>query len=210
MDGPTAAGKTTTSRRIAAEFETPYLESGRTYRFVAHAAIRAGVDITDEGDLGSVIDRILSQQDYRDVLAADEHEVRFLRSPEITRAVSRVAAVPSLRSRVTEIIRSWAAMVGPCVIEGRDIGTVVLPGALVKVFLTAPPEVRARRRCVQEPGQAYDEVLDDLLRRDYADSTRTHSPLRPAADACTMDTGGMSVDAVVNAVASFCRSRGFR
>lgn len=207
VDGPTAAGKTTTSRRIASEFGLSYLESGRTYRYVAYVANRAGVDVADEGNVAGVVEHILERREYQDVLAADDREVRYLRSPEVTRAVSRVAAVPKLRSRVTDIIRSWAHAVGFCVIEGRDIGTVVFPDALVKIFLTASPEIRARRRYVQEAGQSYEDVLTDLLRRDQADSTRKHSPLTPAVDAYKIDTSEKPIDAVVHEVAELCRSR---
>lgn len=208
LDGPTAAGKTTASRRIATDMKIFYLESGRTYRYVAHAALSSGADVADERAVVSVAERILDQRAYLGVLEADDHEVSYLRAPEVTRAVSQVAAVHQLRLRVTEIIRSWACAVGRCVVEGRDIGTVVFPDARVKVFLTAAPEVRARRRQVQEPGQRYEVVLEDLLSRDRADSTRKHSPLVAAADALTIDTSEMTPDAVVDEIAGLCGDRG--
>lgn len=200
VDGPTAAGKTTTSRRVAARLGISYLESGRTYRYLAHAALLSGVDLADEHEVTRVADRILDLREYQDVLGAADDRVSHLRGQEVTRAVSRVASLYQVRDRVTEIIRSWARSVGLCVVEGRDIGTTVFPDARVKVFLTAAPEVRAGRRHAQEPGQTVEEVLRDLRDRDRADSTRKHSPLVPAADARTIDTSGMTIDAVVREV----------
>lgn len=209
LDGPTAAGKTTTSRRVARELDVWYLESGRTYRYVAHAALESGVDMTDDHKLSQVGERLLRQPAYADILKADDRDVRFLRVPEVTRAVSRVAAVAKLRHWVTEIIRSWAMSVGPCVIEGRDIGTDVFPDAVVKIFLTAAPHVRAQRRHAQEPGQSFKAVLDDLMRRDRADSTRAHSPLVKADGAYVIDTTSRTVDEVVRMVLDQCKRKKF-
>lgn len=209
LDGPTAAGKTTTSRRVARELDVWYLESGRTYRYVAHAALESGVDMADDHELSQVGERLLRQPAYADILKADDRDVRFLRVPEVTRAVSRVAAVAKLRHWVTEIIRSWAMSVGPCVIEGRDIGTDVFPDAVVKIFLTATPHVRAQRRHAQEPGQSFKAVLDDLIRRDRADSTRAHSPLVKADGAYVIDTTSRTVDEVVRMVLDQCKRKKF-
>jgi cytidylate kinase len=210
LDGPTAAGKTTTGRRIARHLDVWYLESGRTYRYVAHAALESGVDLADDHALSRVGEQLLRQPSYDDILKADDRDVRFLRRPDVTRAVSRVAAVGKLRHWVTEIIRSWASSVGPCVIEGRDIGTDVFPDAAVKIFLTATPDVRARRRHVQEPGQPYKVVFDDLMRRDQADSTRVHSPFTRAEGAYVIDTTAMTVDEVVRTALDHCGRNGFR
>lgn len=209
LDGPTAAGKTTTSRRVAQELDVWCLESGRTYRYVAHAALESGVEMADDHALAEVGERLLQHPSYDDILLADDRDVRFLRRPEVTRAVSRVASVGKLRHWVTEIIRSWAQSVGPCVIEGRDIGTDVFPDAAVKIFLTASPRERARRRHLQEPGQSFKVVFDDLMRRDQADSTRAHSPLAKADGAHVIDTTDMTVNKVVLKALDQCRSSGF-
>ena len=209
VDGPTAAGKTTTSRRIAADLGISYLESGRTYRYVAHVVLREHIDVDDEVAVTVAAERIIDHRDYLDVLSAPDDQVTYLRSVRVTRAVSRVAALDRLRYGVTNIIRTWAQSVGPCIVEGRDIGTTVFPDARVKVFLTASSEIRARRRQVQEPGQRYETVLDDLLRRDEADRGRAASPLRAAADARWIDTSDMTVDDVVSEIAKLCDTRGF-
>jgi len=129
---------------------------------------------------------------------------RVLRQLDVTHAVSLVARVPGLRSKLTSLTRSWAAGRGKsCIIEGRDIGTTVFPDAPVKFYLTAEPEVRALRRVKQEGG-SYEVILKDVLRRDDADMTRQDSPLRPAEDAVLIDTTWLSINQVVEQMLSRC------
>jgi cytidylate kinase len=204
VDGPTAAGKTTTSRQVASVFAIPYLESGRTYRLVAYAVLQRNVDLADERSLIRICDELRHDNAYQRVLSASDHDAAFLRTPEVTRAVSPVASAPALRERITHMTRSWATLFPACVIEGRDIGTAVFPDASVKIFLTAGPEVRARRRYRQEPTQPYEMILNDLIRRDYMDESRTHAPLTPATDATVIDTSEMPVNDVVRKMVSLC------
>jgi cytidylate kinase len=208
VDGPTAAGKTTTSRRIAAILAIPYLESGRTYRLVAYTALERGVDVTDEEALSKICDTLLAERAYEAILSAHDNDAAFLRTPEVTRAVSPVASAPRLREKVTTLTRSWAKLMHTCVIEGRDIGTVVFPDAPVKVFLTALPEVRARRRHAEEAWRPYQEILNELMRRDQADSTRRAAPLVPADDAKIIDTSDMSIHSVVTEMVRLCVAAG--
>ena len=118
--------------------------------------------------------------------------------------MSAVSSVSGLRIHITGLIRSWAAAACGSIIEGRDIGTTVFPSAVVKFYLTAAPEVRARRRVADEPGRPYQDVLVDVLRRDHADETRKASPLRPAPDSVLIDTSDLSVEAVVAAMTRRC------
>ncbi|MGH4019720.1 MAG: (d)CMP kinase [Pseudonocardiaceae bacterium] len=208
VDGPTAAGKTTTSRLLANVLRLNYLESGRAYRLVAYTALQYGSELDDELQLEGLCDEIISKSGVTALLSSDGSAYP-LRSPEVDRAITRVAGVPGLREKITQLTRAWANESAPCVIEGRDIGTVVFPTSQVKFFLTASPEVRAYRRHAQESGRSYEAVLEDLLRRDKVDSSRAASPLMPATDANIIDTTDMSVPEVVDAMLGRCRVHGF-
>lgn len=199
IDGPGGVGKSTLAAGIAAETGLPHLDTGSTYRAATVAALDAGVDLGDE----SAVDAAVARVDIRieDGLAfVDGRDItQRLRSEEVTDAVSVVAAHSDVRDRIVSLQRSWvASRGGAAVVEGRDIGTVVFPDADVKVFLTATPEVRARRRAGDQEaaGKHVDEIADDLARRDRIDSTREASPLRPAPDAMVIDTSELDVDEV--------------
>lgn len=192
IDGPAGAGKSTVARAVAERLGYTYLDSGAMYRAVALAARRrrslpATVAATVQIDLG---DRVLL--DGEDVTDA-------IRAPEVSEDASVAASQPPVREAMVTQQRRLLRT-GDWVAEGRDIGTVVAPEAEVKVFLTAAPEVRAARRAA-ELGADPEAVLAEQLIRDERDSQRTHSPLRPAAGAVTVDTSALSLDQVVERVA---------
>lgn len=181
-----------------------YVDTGAMYRIATLAMLRAGVDLEDPEAIAAAAAVPLSvgfdpqvEQTYLD---GEDVSVQ-IRSEEVTRAVSAVAAVPAVRSRLVVLQRELADGADSVVVEGRDIGTVVLPGADVKIFLTASAETRARRRNDQNiaAGSAddYDTVLADVRRRDHLDSTRAVSPLRPAEDALIVDTSDMTQAEVI-------------
>lgn len=210
VDGPAAAGKTTTSLIIAKRYGLKYLESGRAYRLMAYLALCNGVRLDNESALVALYRSVFGNQATASMVFEEtERHGDSLRSPDVTRAVSKVSGMPALRTRITELIRSWAASASGGVVEGRDIGTTVFPRAAVKFFLTAAPDVRAQRRAADEVGRAYQDVLADVLRRDDADRNRTASPLRPAQDSIVIDTSHLSVDAVVTMMAHRCDEVGF-
>ncbi len=206
IDGPAGAGKSTVARALAQELGYTYLDSGAMYRCVAlrsleepgrePAALARAAAIELGGGAGAEPGRVLL--DGRDVTAA-------IRAPEVTRAASVVAAEPGVRDALVAKQRALIAA-GDWVAEGRDIGTVVAPDAAVKVFLTADPDERARRRAA-ELGAAPEMVLAEQTLRDERDSTRAHSPLRPAPGAVAIDTSGQDVAQVVARIAALVQRR---
>lgn len=192
IDGPAGAGKSTVARAVARALGWTYLDSGAMYRAVALAALREA-PFPAHIELG---ERILC--DGRDVTAD-------IRTPEVTEKASEVAADPAVRERLVAMQRALIAG-GDWVAEGRDIGTVVAPGAEVKVFLTASAQERARRRAEQE-GRPVQDVLAEQTARDGRDESREHSPLEVAADAVTLDTTGLSIDDVVARIAALVPGR---
>jgi cytidylate kinase len=181
IDGPAGAGKSTVARAVADALGFTYLDSGAMYRAAALAAdpIRARVDLTQDGKV------LLDGTDVTDQI----------RTPEVSERASVVAADPRVRSSLVNQQRRIIES-GDWVAEGRDIGTVVAPGAEVKVFLTAQPEERARRRAEQTGGDV-GVVLQEQTLRDQRDQTREHSPLTKADDATEVDTTGLTIDEVV-------------
>lgn len=208
VDGPAAAGKTTTCLALADLFGLEYLESGRTYRILAYETLRRGIPADDHAAVVALCDDLIRESERSGLLAVDRYAAQDLRSSEVNVAVSGVAKIADLRRRVTRLVRMWADRRARCVVEGRDIGTVVFPAAEVKFFLTATPRVRAGRRIVQEGAGSYEEVLRDVLRRDLADMAREASPLIPADDAVTIDTTSLSLVQVLDRMVAVCRSRG--
>jgi cytidylate kinase len=201
IDGPSGSGKSTVARGVGAALALPVLDTGAMYRAVTLAVLRAGGAPGDAGAAASIargsvieVDRGVTTLDGRDVSGP-------IRGPDVTAAVSDVSAHPEVRAVLVARQREWVARRGGGVVEGRDIGTVVFPDAVVKVFLTASHEERARRRQRDEAGAdrqvAVDDVRAALERRDAIDSGRAVSPLRPAADAMLIDTTAANVDDVV-------------
>jgi cytidylate kinase len=182
-----------------------YLDTGAMYRIVTLAVLRAGIDLNDVDAVSAASADVDLAVGYdpdgdRSYLAGEDVSVE-IRGDEVTKAVSAVSAVPAVRTRLVQLQRELATGQGSVVVEGRDIGTVVLPNADVKIFLTASAEERARRRNDQNIasglGDAYDAVLADVKRRDHLDSTRAVSPLRAADDALVVDTSDMTEPQVV-------------
>lgn len=204
VDGPSGTGKSTTCRSLAKRLDARYVDTGAMYRVATLAVLRAGVDPADTARvIAATADLPLEVNDDPDstaVIFNGEDVAAEIRGPEVTRNVSAVSAIPEVRANLVELQRHLAATAHRAIVEGRDIGTVVLVDAPAKAFLTASAEVRARRRFDQDirAGREVDfeTVLADVERRDALDTSRAASPLRPADDADIIDTSDMTRDAV--------------
>lgn len=200
IDGPAGSGKSTVARRLAVRLGLEYLDTGAMYRAVTFAALRRNLDPAD-GDVLSELARMVELDVTDGVVTVDGVDASVeIRGPEVTRAVSIVAANPGVRSELVARQRRWADEHGGGVIEGRDIGTVVFPDARLKLYLTARPEVRAARRSKEVTDLDYDTVASDLAKRDALDSNRVASPLSLAADARSVDTSDLDVDEIVEQI----------
>jgi cytidylate kinase len=205
IDGPAGAGKSTVARGVAEALGFTYLDSGAMYRTVALAALRAGIDLDDPEALAALARaREIELADGR-VLLDGEDVAEAIREPEVTEAASRVSVHPGVRA---EMVSRQRRMIdaGHYVAEGRDIGTVVSPDSPLKVYLTASPHERARRRAEQMGADA-DEVLAAQIERDTRDQERALGTLRPADDAIALDTTGLDADQVVARVVAWARER---
>jgi cytidylate kinase len=212
IDGPAGAGKSATARELAVRLGLPYLDTGAMYRAVALLARRAGLEELDADGKARVVGlaerlAVSFRGDPRSqrVILDGEDVTEALRAPDVSQMASVVSAIPDVRRHMVRRQRELAARSGG-VVEGRDIGTVVFPDATLKVFLTAEPEVRARRR-FDELGRRgvaanWEDVLEDQRERDRRDSTRADSPLRPAEGAVVLDTSRLTLAEVVDALAT--------
>ena len=199
IDGPAGSGKSTVARAVADRLGLAYLDTGAMYRAVTFAAIRRGIDPGDAEPVGRLAEEV--DIDVAEKVTVDGVDATIeIRSPEVTRAVSAVAANPAVRSEMVARQRQWAEAHGGGVVEGRDIGTVVFPHADVKVYLTADDSERATRRSKEMLDMHYDQVAADIARRDHIDSTRAASPMAVAGDAVHIDSTGRSIDEVVDDV----------
>jgi cytidylate kinase len=206
IDGPAGAGKSSVARAVAGALGFTYLDSGAMYRCVALAALEEDVDLDDPHATGKLAASLRIafgdgriHLDGRDVTDA-------VRSPQVTAAASRVSVHPQVREAMVSRQRALIET-GRYVAEGRDVGTVVSPDAPLKVFLTAEPEERARRRAA-ESGEEVGEVMEAQRERDARDQGREHGALRPAGDAVQLDTTGLALDDVVSRVVELARKRG--
>lgn len=216
IDGPAASGKSTVGKRLADELGYLFFDTGVMYRAVTWLALQRGVPVQDEAAVtalaeGSEIDiRPPSQSDGRscDILAEDQDITWEIRQPEVEAHVSQVSAYPGVRRALSAQQRRIGQR-GRVVMVGRDIGTVVLPEADLKIYLDASAEERARRRyqeIIDRGGQAdYGEILAAMRRRDQIDSTRTVAPLRPAPDALILDSDRLTVEQVLEAIRQLIR-----
>ena len=196
IDGPAGAGKSTVARRVAAELGIDYLDTGAMYRAVTFGVLSREIDPSDaESVIGVCCDLELNIGVDRIVVDGVD-ATSVIRGPEVTSAVSAVAATPAVRQFLVELQRAWIRERGSGVVEGRDITTVVLPDADLKLFVTASPRVRAERR-VAESGGDVDAVEAAIAERDRRDETREASPLSISSDAVVIDTSEMSIDDVV-------------
>lgn len=200
---------------MARALNARYLDTGAMYRIVTLAALRAGVDLTDPDAVDSIASgaQLSVSYDPEGVSSylGEEDVSSEIRGDQVTRAVSAVSSVPAVRARLVALQRQLAEGPGNVVVEGRDIGTVVLPDVPVKIFLTASADTRARRRNDQNvaSGMAddYDGVLADVRRRDHLDSTRAVSPLRAASDAVVVDTSDMTEAEVITHLMDLVKQR---
>lgn len=215
IDGPSGAGKSTISRGLAAKLHFTYLDTGAMYRAVGLALERGAIDLADTDALKkclATIELTLTPNGDDDVrvLLNGEDVSQAIRTPEMGLVASRVSANPLVREKLTGLQRQLGEK-GSIVAEGRDMGTVVFPQAPCKFFLNASAEERARRRQKQmaEKGQTvdYQEILDQINKRDYDDSRRQLAPLKPAADAIIVDSSSMGPEAVIDCMlASIAKS----
>ena len=206
IDGPVAVGKTSLGKLLARRLCYKFVDTGNMYRALTWKALKLGLDLDQEEDLGELAERTRMEPWGEDGFLVDGEGVgKELRSQEVEKGVSLVARHPRVR-RAMVALQQRLAQEGRVVMVGRDIGTVVLPQAQAKFFLTATPGERARRRFreLKEQGgnPVYDAVLKDLERRDGIDSSRTNSPLRPALDARLIDTDGLTLEETAQKVLS--------
>jgi cytidylate kinase len=207
LDGPSGTGKSSVARAPAVRLGAAYLDTGAMYRAATVAVLDAGVDPEDAAAVADRVDaaRIeVGTAAGTELVQVDGVDVaERIRGAEVTRSVSAVSAVPAVRRLLVDRQRDLVAGADAIVVEGRDIGTVVLPDATLKIYLTAAPEVRAERRAgqlgVTDPAEIA-EIAADLRRRDEYDSSRADSPLRPAEDAVLVDSSGLDRDAVVDRI----------
>ena len=196
IDGPAGAGKSTVARTVASRTGLPYLDTGAMYRCVALVALRQNLDISDVALMGEIASSSHIVIDEGIAILNGEDVSTEIRQPEVAQIVSIIAAHSTVRDAMREQQRLWVQEHNGGVVEGRDIGTVVLPNADVKIFLTASPEVRAQRR-VNQVGGDVQEIAANIAERDRIDSTRADSPLIAATDSHLVDSSERSVDEVV-------------
>ncbi|MGY1593706.1 (d)CMP kinase [Geodermatophilus sp. SYSU D00708] len=213
LDGPSGTGKSSVARAVATRLGANYLDTGAMYRAATVAVLDAGIDPEDAEAVAAVVARAkieVGTAADTELVQVDGVDVAVrIRGAEVTRAVSAVSAVPSVRRRLVDQQRALVASADAVVVEGRDIGTVVLPDATLKVYLTAAPEARAQRRAAQLGLTTADEIAAlaaDLRRRDEYDSSREDSPLRPAADAVVVDSTHLDREGVVDRVVELAHS----
>ena len=201
IDGPAASGKGTLARRLASRYGLAYLDTGSLYRAVARGVLAEGGDPADEGDAVASARR----------LGAYDTDDADLRTPDVSRGASQVAAIPAVRAAILDFQRQFAARPPGAVLDGRDIGTIVCADADVKLFVTATPQARARRRFLELTASGADvteaRVLHDLTERDRRDSARPVAPLTRAADAHLLDTTNLDIEAAFAAAVGIIDGR---
>ena len=199
IDGPAGAGKSTVAREVARATGLEYLDTGAMYRCVALSVLRGHIDPFDAEAVGLVARSISIDVRGAEAFLDDEDVSTQIRTPEISNTVSIIAAHTPVREAMRMQQRQWIEANGGGVVEGRDIGTVVFPDAVLKIFLWASPEVRAKRR-VDQTGDNFDEIVQNITERDRIDSTRSASPLRPADNSISLDSSSIAVDDVVASI----------
>lgn len=214
IDGPAGAGKSTVAKGVAAKLGFIYVDTGALYRAVGVYVLKKGWDTKDADAVASVLPEITVELKFIDgvqhvFLNGDDVSVE-IRTPDASMAASNVSAIPAVRSFLFDLQRDIASK-NDCIMDGRDIGTVVLPHAQVKIFLTADPEERAMRRykelIIKDPDVKYNDVLSDLKARDYQDSHREIAPLKPAVDSVVFNTTGFTLEKSVEKVISIIKEK---
>lgn len=201
IDGPSGAGKSTIARVLAKELNFVYVDTGALYRTIGYYALRSGADPTMKSEVEPLLGELKVELRYMDgvqhVYLNGEDVSDHIRTPEVSLAASAVSAIPEIRRFLFQMQRDMAAAYN-VIMDGRDIGTVVLPNADLKVFLTASVEDRANRRYEEllsrKQTVKYEDVLNDMRKRDYDDTHRVIAPLKPAADAVVVDTTGNTLE----------------
>jgi cytidylate kinase len=214
IDGPAGAGKSTVAKKVAEKLGFVYIDTGAMYRAVTSRVIDSGIGTDDSGGIarlaGKVRIRLTQNSGNLHVWADGQDVTEKIRTPEVTAAVAQVSQVSAVRQAMVRLQRELAAE-GSAVLDGRDIGTVVLPEACCKVFLTASVEERARRRWQEMQDKGYENSLtvmqQEIEQRDQEDSGRELAPLRQAADAALIDTTGLSIEAVVATIVELYQER---
>lgn len=212
IDGPSGAGKSSISKTVAKELGYIYIDTGAMYRTLAYKALKLGLDINGATDsiekmLSDTVVDIRHCDDGQHMFADGEDVTAYIRTPEVSMGASDIAKIPFVRQWLLELQRNFARS-NDCIMDGRDIGTVVLPDAKVKIFLTASPEARAERRLAELREKSsditFEQVLEDMKKRDANDASRSCAPLKQAEDAVLVDTSNLdfaqSVDAVKDVI----------
>lgn len=215
IDGPGGAGKSTLSKRLAKSLGFVYIDTGAMYRAAGLACLRAGINIRQNpDDAVALVERtevdLVPGEESQRIFLNGEDVTGLIRTPEVSMAASDVSAIPAVRLQLVEMQRKLAKA-HDVIMDGRDIGTYVLPDAPIKIFLTASSEERAKRRYIElcEKGQecTYEAVLAELKERDHNDSTRAFAPLKPAEDSILLDTSALSFDESFEAMLSIIKER---
>lgn len=215
IDGPAGAGKSTIARRIAASMQFVYVDTGAIYRTVAYAVCRDHADASDAACIEALLPKLSLQLDWQEdgvqhMILDGQDVTAEIRRPEISAMASVVSAIPGVRQFLLDTQRS-VAKTHSVIMDGRDIGTVVLPNADVKIYLSASAEVRARRRWLELQAQnrpdTYEEVLRDMQERDYRDMHRDIAPLRQAEDAICVDTSALNLEESISAIETIIREK---
>ena len=206
IDGPAGAGKSTVAKALAHALQLKYLDTGAMFRAVTSLVLSSGTDVHDESAVGAVAENMNLVMENGLVVADGTDVTTDIRSIAVTSAVSTVAANSRVRANMRDRQRMWSDLNRGGVIEGRDIGTVVFPDAVLKVYLTASPRVRAERR-VAEAGGDIDEIERSIAERDLKDSTRSDSPLQESADSVVVDTSNRSIEDIVGSIVQLVEER---
>ncbi|MCQ2480688.1 MAG: (d)CMP kinase [Clostridia bacterium] len=214
IDGPAGAGKSTVARAAAKELGYIYVDTGALYRAVGVNALRNNLDTTDAAAVSATLDKITVELKFADgvqqVLLNGENVSEEIRTPDASMAASNVSAIPAVRAFLFDLQKNIAKE-NNCLMDGRDIGTVVLPDAQVKIFLTASAEKRAKRRYDELIAKGtkveYNNVLEELIQRDYNDSHREVAPLKPAEDSILVDTSDLSLEESIDKVVSTIKEK---
>lgn len=207
LDGPSGAGKSSVAKAIAKILKITYLDTGAMYRGLAYIAVKEGADVKDESAVKPILDRLdmkIITGDAQQIIINGENVTPYLREHYVSKAASDISALPAVRLKMVELQRQIAKG-QDVVLDGRDIGTYVLPDARFKFFITAAPEERAKRRFLELAAKggdvpSYEKVLADIRERDYNDSHRAFAPLKQADDAVLVDTTEMPLDKVIEFV----------